>query len=368
MTATVIPCMAAPALAVAPITSGESSEDETHPPRALLTGDLLSANTGSLRAPVSRDRVHLPKPLSSHYREDSYGSSSNSSATSWEDYDALKAEPGTTVVGAPKDSGVVGKPTVIASEMHISSLGQGGNGETRHGLESPAQGPDSLPAQHSKRLSITVEKVDEAGRCCLTADDPELREILRRGLERQSQGPNAKKRSRFSDLVFTRQLTAFDRQNPSSASSTFHGFFTLFWLGTALLLLRVGANNWRTYGSVFGRNEIMTMMFHRDVAVLGLTDGVMCASTVFCLVLQKAITGGYLSCNKQGWIIQNVSITLQLSQERYRPWMLSSPLHSAGNVHVLIYIRVRSFGKPRILARSLPGQSTDHGLGRIPSS
>jgi sterol O-acyltransferase len=216
-------------------------------------------------------------------------------------------------VGALKDRAVVKKSTFGASEMHIPSPGQVGNGAFDRGSESPGRDPNDSPAQRPKSISIELQKTDKEGRYLLTADDSELREILRRGMKRQSQGANARRRSKFSDLIFTRQLTAFDRQNPISASSPFHGFYTLFWLGTALLLLRVGANNWRTYGSVFGRNEIMTMMFHRDVAVLGLTDGVMCASTLFCLILQKAITKGYLSWNKQGWIIQNVSINHKLS-------------------------------------------------------
>lgn len=246
---------------------------------------------------------------SSRNPDDSSGNTSDTSNISWEEYDALKAEPG-PVVGASEDRAGVGKPTLIARKMHISSMGQVGNGETHRGLGPSARETDNSPDQHPKSISINSEERDENGRYLVTAGDPELRDILRRGMERHSQGANPRRRTRFSDLIFTRQFTAFDRQNPVSASSPFHGFFTLFWLGTALLLLKVGADNWRTYGSVFGRNEIMTMMFHRDVAVLGLTDGVMCASTVFCLVLQRAIIRGWLSWNKQGWIIQNVSIIL----------------------------------------------------------
>jgi sterol O-acyltransferase len=77
-------------------------------------------------------------------------------------------------------------------------------------------------------------------------------------------------------------------------------------MGVALLLVRISANNWRLYGSIFGGNEIVRLMLSHDVVVLGLTDGVMCASTVFCWFLQKAIMRGYLSWNRSGWILQNV--------------------------------------------------------------
>lgn len=91
-----------------------------------------------------------------------------------------------------------------------------------------------------------------------------------------------------------------------SAESPFHGFFNLFWLGTAIYMLQIAAQNWREYGHVLGSNEIMSLMFHHDVLVLGISDGVMCAATGASLLLQKVIQRGYLSWNKSGWIIQSV--------------------------------------------------------------
>jgi sterol O-acyltransferase len=109
--------------------------------------------------------------------------------------------------------------------------------------------------------------------------------------------------------VFTRQFTAFDRQNADSADSPFHGFFTLFWLGTAIYTAQLFVANWQQHGSILGSNEIMEIMFHRDVMVLGLSDGVMCAATGFGLGLQRLIQKGYLSWNREGWIIQSVSLS-----------------------------------------------------------
>lgn len=59
---------------------------------------------------------------------------------------------------------------------------------------------------------------------------------------------------------------------------------------------------------MWGKNEILRLMFHKDVLVLGLTDGVLCGSTIFCLLLQRAIEKGYLSWNRSGWITQNVGL------------------------------------------------------------
>lgn len=156
----------------------------------------------------------------------------------------------------------------------------------------------------------------------LKANDPEIRDILRAGLQREAEdaaaalasssngktiaGAYNKRHKRFRDLVFTRQFTTFDRQNPLSSTSPFHGFFTLFWLICAALLIRVAAHNQRAHGSVFGGNELMHMMFDRDLVVMGLTDGAMCVATIFGFLLQRTIHKGWLSWNGSGWIIQNV--------------------------------------------------------------
>lgn len=159
--------------------------------------------------------------------------------------------------------------------------------------------PESHPS-----FPIKLKETGEKGRYILKADDPELGEILRKWLRGEADSKHAKRRTRFRDLVFTRQFSAFDRQN--SEKSPFHGFYTLFWLSTFLMLVRITAMNWNVHGNVFGRNEILSLMFHREVLVLGLTDGFMCASTVFCLLLQKTISAGFLSWNRHGWIIQHV--------------------------------------------------------------
>ena len=171
----------------------------------------------------------------------------------------------------------------------------------------------------------------------LKANDPEIRDILRAGLQREAEealinksngnataGAYKKKYTRFRDLVFTRQFTTFDRQNPLSSQSPFHGFFTLFWLICAALLIRVAAHNQRTHGSVFGGNELMHMMFDRDLFVMGLTDGAMCATTMFGFLLQRIVQKGWLSWNGSGWIIQNVwqmaYLTAVVGWTFYREW------------------------------------------------
>jgi sterol O-acyltransferase len=74
----------------------------------------------------------------------------------------------------------------------------------------------------------------------------------------------AKRPGKFGDLVFTRQFSAFDRQNPAAANTPFHGFYTLFWLAVFLFMVKIAAENWKAHGTPLGTNEIMKTMFRRD--------------------------------------------------------------------------------------------------------
>ena len=161
----------------------------------------------------------------------------------------------------------------------------------------------------SRRRSIPVNlrETDQAGQYILTAEDAELlQEVLQSNLHLKKTGAWETPRFRFRDLQFTQRRSAFDRQNPSFSSSQFHGFFTLFWLGVALMLVKIAANNFRAYGTPFGTTEIIDLMLSRDVLVLGVTDFILCWSTLFCLGLQWAIFRGYLRWSGLGWVIQNV--------------------------------------------------------------
>ncbi|KAI9878800.1 MAG: acyl-CoA/sterol acyltransferase [Pleopsidium flavum] len=309
--------MALPAVAHAPLTpEHHSSDDATHHVRESSSNRVASLRTGPMSSRLSATDTGLPQRTSRHRRthkgthDDSSGGSSvvsTGSASSWEDYDALQLDPAAIVEGA-KGGGFDREVTLMNVGSNVRSPGPDVDNKCIQALLPPIH-TDRPSYQRSESIPIRLEETDQKRRHLLTVDDPGLRDILRRGIERESQGVDVKRRSKFSDLVFTRQFTAFDRQNSTSAASLFHGFYTLFWLGTALLLMKVAANNFKTYGSIFGRNEIMTMMFHRDVALLGLTDGVMCASTYFCLLLQRTIVKGYVSWNRQGWIIQSVRMS-----------------------------------------------------------
>ncbi|KAK4191084.1 hypothetical protein QBC35DRAFT_488130 [Podospora australis] len=116
----------------------------------------------------------------------------------------------------------------------------------------------------------------------------------------------SKRQGKFTDLVFSRKFSAFDGRNTDAANSPFHGFFTLFWMGVFLFVVKIGADNWRIHGNPLGTNEIMKGMFGREVLIMLFADGVMCASTGVSFLLQKLVQKEIIGWDRSGWILQNI--------------------------------------------------------------
>lgn len=135
---------------------------------------------------------------------------------------------------ADSNSSLSSTPESIHEELEGLILDAGDNviaKTRRNGLrESTAQATVQQSKQgHRPSITVKLEKIDKAGHYKVNTEDSELRALLKQGFERSQDGEIKKERSRFGDLVFTRQFTAFDRQNPASSTSIFHGFFSLFW-------------------------------------------------------------------------------------------------------------------------------------------
>ena len=167
-----------------------------------LVGELSANGTASLRRDDLSSNGHTGSPRLK--RQDS-GASSQASIHGELD-------------GLIPENSIAGDPVVLRSN-HC------------HNAKELHSNPTSKDIRSGRRKSLTVrlERTEQAGLYQLTAEDPELRNLLKQGFERSKDGGFKKRRSRFRDLVFTRQFTAFDRQNSQSASSPFHGFFSLFW-------------------------------------------------------------------------------------------------------------------------------------------
>ncbi|PNS20624.1 hypothetical protein CAC42_351 [Sphaceloma murrayae] len=247
-----------------------------------------------------------------------------------EDYDRISLDPDTLVHSQNSKYPDAGS----SSDHHFLRIMSGDDGRIRRGSE-----PGNSEGRR-KSSNVRLQKTEEQGKYILTAEDPEIQEIIQRSIAREGAAAAGKPRTRLRDLVFTRQFTTFDRQNPLSSESPFHGFFTLFWLAMVLMFLKVAATNWRDYGSILGNNEVLKIMFSRDVVILGLTDLAMLLSTSAGLLLQKLIFRGTLKWYTAGLILQNVWQSFFLGAiiawTYYREWPWTHTIFMI--LHTLVYL------------------------------
>ncbi|KAI4738386.1 acyl-CoA/sterol acyltransferase [Aureobasidium sp. EXF-12298] len=310
----------------------------------LPTSDTLDAN--ELVGSIANDGTASLKPRHKQttylQTADASNSSSSASLTSdddVEDYDKIQLDPDTIINGS--SGGPLGETATGSQQEQDLSLKPSRSGVGHIRRQSDNSTRQLSPDSRRKSIQVRLEKTDRKGHYTLTANDPDIRDILRKGMEREKASQDPSKRSRtLRDLVFTRQFTTFDRQNPLSAESPFHGFFTLFWLAMVLMFLKVSASNWREHGSIFGGNEVFKIMFGHDVLILGITDGVMVFSSILGFLLQKSIVNNYISWNTSGWIIQNIWQTFFLGSVVwwmfYREWPWSHTIFMV--LHTMVFL------------------------------
>ncbi|KAH6985611.1 MBOAT, membrane-bound O-acyltransferase family-domain-containing protein [Ilyonectria sp. MPI-CAGE-AT-0026] len=176
---------------------------------------------------------------------------------------------------------------------------------------APAEASSALASDSTSKPPFRIIRRD-SGVHIVPDEDKSLQQLLQASSQR-ARDPSPRRPGKFADLVFTRQFSAFDRQNTSSVNSPFHGFYTLFWLAVALYVFKISANNWRVYGNPFGTSDIMKTMFRRDVIVLLLSDGIMCGLTGVSWLIQKLVFNGHLDWDRAGWVIQHMWQTIYIA-------------------------------------------------------
>ncbi|KAH7324446.1 MBOAT, membrane-bound O-acyltransferase family-domain-containing protein [Stachybotrys elegans] len=218
---------------------------------------------------------------------------------------------GNAAAPAPSSSATAPRPRSLGEALRIAGIDS--NGARTAGSETPSE----EDYEQNVRPTLTNTAVRPRNQSPLSKQPnvvrrdsgvhiyPDDEKALQDLIQRSSTGAPQEPRKPGA-FVFTRQFSAFDRYNPESVKSPFHGFYTLFWLGVGLYVFKIFAENWRLYGHPLGSNDIMRTMFHRDVLVLLISDGVMCALTGVTWSLQKLVLDKYLTWDKGGWIIQHI--------------------------------------------------------------
>ncbi|KAI1502843.1 MBOAT family protein [Biscogniauxia marginata] len=265
--------------------TGETSNEAPTSPARKMT-----ENSGR-RVKLSAYEANSPAALAEALRAVNRNPDTPSDSNSEAEYES-KERPPISVLMRRKakidsyDNSAIDTPDILP--LDTSSFSQSSSSERLHGSD--------MPHLESKDRRTYV----------VASDDTELRDILRRGLEREKEKKAPVRREKLRDMVFTRQFSTFDRQNHDAANSPFHGFYVLFWISVSFLILKMAAENWRKTGNILGTNDIMKIMFRRDVVVLLLSDGVMCGVTGVSWFIQRLVFQDYINWDRTGWIIQNI--------------------------------------------------------------
>ncbi|KAL7275800.1 Sterol O-acyltransferase 2 (Sterol-ester synthase 2) [Rhizina undulata] len=289
--------------------SHDSSGEST--PLSALPGETFTGRLSTLRSDGS-DAAVIGETLLD-LQKAAYGDSSTTppiSPTSSEDVEFDDDRlPASSATRAANINGLGGeKDEIIRNERAVENMVRGKTGEA------------GIPVQLEK-----MGGKGRRGRYILHLD-----EDLKRLLVAHAQNLNAKeggkrRKGKFSDLVFTKRFTTFDRSNPDIAKSHFHGFFTLFWLGVSLMIIKVFAQSYRSHGRLLSI-DILSIMFERNnLFDCLLTDAIMFyGSSLWCVPLQKATQSGILRWDGSGWILQMlwqaVYIVAVIEWSLYRSW------------------------------------------------
>lgn len=214
-------------------------------------------------------------------------------------------EPNTTA-GPMKDKHTV--PLVLSNAVEVN--GELGSdkmpGDQKRTIAVDLRNGELMdPSSESDTIPVVLQQTDSDGQYTLDANDRDLQVLLKEGLRRSKSGIPHPKKSQFRDIMLKKQFTAFDRLNTGELPS-FHGFFTLFWIGVTLMIVRVAANNWRTEGSVLGKNEIVRLMLSKDLMLLGVVDCLMMSAGLVSTFIQVLVYRDWISWGRSGWILQNI--------------------------------------------------------------
>lgn len=111
---------------------------------------------------------------------------------------------------------------------------------------------------------------------------------------------NAPKRThRFKAIEFKPQATLLE-----ASAGPFSGFFTLFWMIVALLILNSMRDTYARTHTLLGPHIINYLK--KDLLKVALVDLQMYIATYFGVGLQLLVKHGIVSWTQTGWILQNV--------------------------------------------------------------
>lgn len=92
-------------------------------------------------------------------------------------------------------------------------------------------------------------------------------------------------------VSFRPRESHFDRHNRTAAGDPFRGFYTLFWIILAILMLNTFYHSFSKTGQIVSLT--FWTLFSKDAIVLALSDGVLVGSLFLCVPFAKVLEHGW---------------------------------------------------------------------------
>ncbi|CAO1631338.1 unnamed protein product [Sympodiomycopsis kandeliae] len=123
-------------------------------------------------------------------------------------------------------------------------------------------------------------------------------------------------------VSFKPRQSRFDRFNQDAAKDPFRGFYSLFWIGMAILMLNTFYSSFLSTGKIISLT--FANLFSKDAGVLALSDGVLVGSLFFGVPFAKGLKRGWFKYWPTGAIIQHTwqgaMLGCVVKWARYREW------------------------------------------------
>lgn len=102
------------------------------------------------------------------------------------------------------------------------------------------------------------------------------------------------------------KLTFVPRQSQleSSGGDTFRGFYVLFWITVAILMIRTYVSSFDQTG--YPLSLSFAALFSKDALSLALSDAILVGSTVICVPFVKLLVSGKIRYSGTGMLLQHL--------------------------------------------------------------
>ncbi|CAM9022836.1 unnamed protein product [Wickerhamomyces anomalus] len=128
-------------------------------------------------------------------------------------------------------------------------------------------------------------------------------------------------KSKLTDVKFSKIDSIMDHS--ATRTNRFAGFFVLFWLAVAVVVVDSVVNYIRAYGL---ESQIVTLLL-TDLFDIAFMDLLMYLSIYFAFILHSFVAKGFLSWSKSGWIILSfyefifLVVFMSIAEHRNFPWI-----------------------------------------------